>query len=329
MTPFDPQDPATWPTHLQQLEERRPPRPGAPLEAYQEWNLGIGPLVTDDTRKIEHAITQAQLRYRVAPLTGRQAVIIDGPPLAGKTYAALSVALSQTAKSLAQPPAEPTTAHVRPWTYLEVMNHNGAKSIVTKMAGSLGALVDRPANAADYLAAIRHMAPKVGLLGYIVDDSHGLLGAKSTQSTTLATALKGLITGIPAPAVIIGANLQRDGILQGTTGEQVRLSASHWVMCGDWPPPGGKHTTGWERLAHQLKTHLAFPDNPRQFQLRTRSTLQALVEGSLGRPGLAIKWAKDAAAHAVMNETVLDQRALSATEHLIDPAAQTVEGARK
>ena len=63
MTPFDPQDPSTWAAHLRHLEERTPPQPGAPLETYQDWNLGIGPLVTDDTRKIEHAIAQAQLRY--------------------------------------------------------------------------------------------------------------------------------------------------------------------------------------------------------------------------------------------------------------------------
>lgn len=320
MSTFNSHDPSTWQEHIEWLQSRAKPQSGAPLDAYVEWNLGIGPLVTDDTLEVENAIVQAQQRSRHAPLGGRDVVIIDGSPLAGKTFAALSVALKQTAKAQTGPPPHPTCVRPRPWAYAEVRRQTGAAGVARSLAQSVGALVDtnRPA-LADYISAIRHMTPKVGFQGYIVDDVHGMLGAGSKDSTALATGLKSLITGIPVPAVIVGADLRRDGIFQGTAGEQVRLSAYDWVMCGDWTIPDGRSTTGWERLLRELKDHLAFPGGSRQFRL-THRALRALVDGALGRPGLAIRWVTSAANYAISNESTLDHHALTMTYSDIDPA---------
>lgn len=322
MTPFHPQDPDTWAEHVRHLHDRVAPTSDDHIDDFVDWNLNIGPLTTDDTLKVRHAVAQAQHRNRRAPLTGRNIVVVDGPPLAGKTYATLATALEQTSRAIDRPPDDPTCHRPRPWVYIEVLNHTGAKSIAQALAHSVGALVDRSAGIPQYVAAIRHMAPKVGLRGYIIDDSHGMLGARSRDTSTLATALKGLITGIPATAVVTGTNLRRDGIFQGTAGEQVRLSARHWVMCGDWLPPDGRTTTGWERLVQQLRQQLMFPDGDRQFRLGTRQGIKTLAEGSLGRPGLAIQWATEAAVYAVTHETVLDRKALAATAALVDPAAR-------
>ncbi|MFX4286698.1 hypothetical protein ACQBJO_00835 [Janibacter sp. G349] len=320
MSTFNADDPSTWPAHIEWLQHRTKPHAGEPLETFVAWNLGIGPLVTDDTIDVENAIVRAQHRSRRAPLGGRDVVIIDGSPLAGKTFAALSVALKQTARAQTGPPPHPTCVHPRPWAYAEVRRQTGAAGVARSLAQSVGALVDskRP-SLADCVSAIRHMTPKVGFQGYIVDDVHGMLGAGSKDSTALATGLKSLITGIPVPAVIIGADLKRDGIFQGTAGEQVRLSAHDWVMCGDWKTPDGRCTTGWERLLRELKDHLALPGGANQFSLR-RGALRALVEGSLGRPGLAIRWVTSAANYAVANEATLDHKALTATYSEIDPA---------
>ncbi|MET4079539.1 hypothetical protein [Janibacter sp. UYMM211] len=321
MTAFHPQDPDTWAEHALHLRSRVAPTPGDPVDSFVDWNLNIGPLTTDDTHKVAHAVAQAQHRNLRAPLTGRNIVVVDGPPLAGKTYATIATALEQTRQALDRPPQDPTCHRPRPWAYIEVLNHTGAKSIAQALAHSVGALVDRSAGIHQHVAAIRYMAPKVGLRGYIIDDSHGLLGARSRDTSSLATALKGLITGIPATAVVTGTNLRQDGIFQGTAGEQVRLSARNWVMCGDWPPPDGRTTTGWERLVRQLEQQLVFPGGQRQFHLATRQSIKTLAEGSLGRPGLAIRWATEAAVHAVTNDTVLDRMALEATARLVDPAA--------
>lgn len=324
MSSFHADDPSTWPAHIEWLKGRPRPHAEASLEAFVEWNLGIGPLITDDTIDVENAIVRAQRRSRRAPLGGRDVVIIDGSPLAGKTFAALSVALKQTAKAQAEPPPHPTCVHPRPWAYAEVRRQTGAAGVARSLARSVGALVDskRP-SLADCISAIRHMTPRVGFQGYIVDDVHGMLGAGSRDSTALATGLKSLITGIPVPAVIIGADLKRGGIFQGTAGEQVRLSAHDWVMCGDWRAPDGRSTTGWERLLRELKDHLAFPGGTKQFRL-THGALRALVDGSLGRPGLAIRWVTAAANYAITNETTLDHKALTTTHSEIDPARTNV-----
>ncbi len=317
---FHPQDPDSWADHVQYLKTRHRPDPDAPLEDLLSWNLNIGPLRTDDTVRVARAISQAQRRNRHAPLTGRSIVVVDGPPMAGKTYAVLSAALEQTAQALEGPSPDPLCHRPRPWVYVELLNHTGAKSIAQALARSVGALVERSATTPQYVAAIRHMAPKVGLRGYIIDDAHGMLGARNRNNSSMATALKGLITGIPATAVVTGANLRRDGIFQGTAGEQVRLSAHTWVECGDWGLPSRGATTGWERLVRQLRSHMVLPGGERQFALATTKTVRLLAEGSMGRPGLAIKWATEAATYAVLQGQALDAEALTATSQVVDPA---------
>lgn len=205
--------------------------------------------------------------------------------------------------------------------YTEAANHAG-------LAGIAKALLDQsgvPAGTSErgamgYLAALRRGAALAGVEGYIVDDAHGMLGARSRNSTTLATALKGLITGVPATGVIVGANLAQDQILTGTTGDQVRLSGKFTVTCGGWPMPTRTEPASWGRLGQALHRALAFPRGPDQSRLQHLSTLTTLAEGSMNRPGLAIAWAKEAAEYAVSTDTVLDARALYATQRCITHA---------
>lgn len=327
MTGFQASDPATWAAHLDQTRVR--PEPTTHLTEitmaqFVRWNFSAGPIETLDTLRVRQAITRTQLRNELAPLSGRCVVIIDGPPLAGKTYAALILALLQTQELLQGPRPHADCVWPRAWVYIEAKNHTGAASIARAIARGVGAIVGDKDGVDVCLAKIRHMAPKVGLIGYIVDDCHGMYGARSTGSTTLATALKGLVTGIDATAVIIGANLERDGIFHGTAGEQIRLSARFRVMCGGWDRPDGRTNTGWEQLLGSLRQQLAFPGGLAQFQLGTHTIARELADGSLGRPGLAIDWVKEAAVHAITNETVLDLRALQATTHIIDRAVKNL-----
>lgn len=322
---FDAHDPHSWLAHHEGLQQRQRPSPGDDLERFHEWNLSAGPFVTADTLAVQRAIEHAQKRHRLAALTSRRTVIIDGPPLVGKTYAALNVAFDQTVGAYQAPPPDPTAVHICPWAYVETANHNGLLSIATAIARQVGVVEGGLRNASDYLAAIRHLAPRVGLQGFIIDDSHALSGARSaTKSTTLATSLKSLITGIPAVAVIVGANLEKDNILTGTTGEQVRLSAHHRVLCGQWPHPDGRVTTGWERLVKQARSQLVLPDGPSQFQLGKRKAVQLLAAGIQNRPGRAIEWIKEATVHAVNHGVALDQSALEATADLIGASIDRV-----
>lgn len=323
MTVFSAHDPDTWLEH----KPRSRPQPGDPASTFVAYNLAAGPVGTPDVRRVRAAIERAQRRNTNAPLSTRSVVIIDGPPLAGKTYAALSVAVEQTIAATHDPPPDPLCYRSRTWAYVEALNYSGSAGIAKSIATQVGAITDgRRRTTADHLEAIRHMAPKVGLKGVIIDDSHGMRGARTAaSSSSLATTLKGLITGVPATTVIIGANLQRDNILTGTTGEQVRLSARDVVMCGTWDSPTGEASDPWVRLVKEMRTKLAFPRGTEQFQLAKRSTLQLLATGSQGRAGLAIDWIKEAACHAVTHDRPLDRSALEATADSIgiDPVNDT------
>lgn len=320
---FHPQNPDDWDAYLDA------PRPTAPdpvespdaetVDAFVAYNLGLGPIPTDDVRAIRDAIDHAQLRNRYAPLHGQHVVVVDGPPMAGKTYAVLGCALEQTRTARQQPPPDPQCRRVTAWAYTEVTQHQGAASITRAIGDAIGIVTDRGDRTPQHLAKIRHLAPKVGMLGYIVDDSHGIMGARNRDSTTLATTLKGLITGIPATAVIIGANLREQGIFSGSAGEQVRLrSIGTWVTCAAWTMPDGQSVTGWERLAATMTARLAFPGGPGQCRLNQKASIAAVAEGSGGRPAVAINWIKEAAVHAITNQTTLDLTALTATTPNLD-----------
>ena len=62
------------------------------------------------------------------------------------------------------------------------------------LGDAIGIVKDSGDRTPQYLSKIRHLAPKVGLVGYIVDDSHGILGARSRDSTSLAPGTCGAMT---------------------------------------------------------------------------------------------------------------------------------------
>lgn len=269
--PLNAHDPHSWMAYQESQAHRHRPKPGDELERFHAWNWSAR-FVTDDTHAVQRAIQKAQFRHRHAALTSRSAVIIDGPPGAGKTEAVLTTALHQTVAAHHAPLPHPHSHHLCPWAYVQTSIQSGQLSVAKTIAQQIGVVEGGLRSASDYLTAIRHLAPRVGLQGLIVDDSHSMSGSKSaTTSTTLATALKGLITGIPAVTVIVGTDLERDNILTGTTGEQVRLSARHPIICGGWPAPDGRVTTGWERLVKQARDVLVFPEGATQFRLGTRT----------------------------------------------------------
>lgn len=59
-------------------------------------------------------------------------------------------------------------------------------------------------------------------------------------------------------------------------------------------------------LGRSLSERLVLPSESATIRLTTRGAIRCLHEGSRGRPGLSVKWAKRAASYAVWNDTDLD-----------------------
>lgn len=287
---------------------------------FHAYNSALGPLPTDDVAKVREAVTRAHFENEHASLAGQRAVVIDGPPLVGKTHAALGVAFQETRAiwddldDAFRPEAgAPAKQRSIPWVYVEVTKASHGFGILAGMHRFCGIPQNPRDNTEALMARLRDLAGPLGTRGVIIDDSHGLAGGRTQDSATLADTLKGIITGLPFTVVIIGADLAASGFLNGPFGEQVRYR-SMWTQLGNWPVPTRNGPPGpWERLAATLTRHLAFPRGASQCRLNSRDTLTTLIEGADRRPGLAIDWAKAAAHHAITNDKSLDKASLEAT----------------
>lgn len=315
-----PQNLSDWPRFLDRDRTRPAPVEGERAltdegaARYQAYNLAVGPVPTDDVAKVNRAIADAHTENQHSSLAGQRCVIIDGPPMVGKTHAALSVALRETrAVWQAHEQAGGGPGRPIPWIYVEITAAPRGHGILAGMHRFCGIPSEARDTTLDLLVRLRDLAPKMGTRGVIIDDSHGLAGGRTRESTALADTLKGVITGLPITVVIVAADLARFGALGGPAGEQVRYRAI-WTQLGNWPVPARNNGPGpWERLAATMTKHLAFPYGVKQCRLDRLGTLQALAEGSLKRPGIAIDWIKLAANYAIANDAMLDRSALEAT----------------
>lgn len=315
-----PQDIDDW-KHLVMNQNPRPELGGPVTDALRErvdaYNQRIGTITTRDTKAVAEAIQRAHFENDHSAYGSATCVIISGPPMSGKTHAALTCAFSETrdiwGRLGREPDAEGFDRSV-PWAYVEVPKLARGLSVLKSLWTFIGPPELAPrATAADYLHALRKLAPSIGLRGIVIDDSHGVGQRQNEDSRLLADILKGIITGLPATIVLVGTGFDESGVLRGSAGDQVRLRGARWIDVGKWHPPSATGIGDWELLGKNLSERLILPNPGTSIRLTTRGTIRYLHEGSRGRPGLAVEWAKRAASYAVWHDVDLDATALAAT----------------
>lgn len=281
------------------------------LEEIAAYNSRLGPIATHDTKAIAEAISHAQRRNERAVFNGQQCVLVSGRPMDGKTVGVASYALGECRRVWSKTPALAGQTLVAPWGYLEVTEGSGLKAMATSLLSFIGAPVPSRTTASDLMQQLRLLLPQVGMRGVIIDDSHGIAGAKNEASRAFAGALKAMITGLPVTLVIVGVELESSA-LEGVRGDEVRLRGEK-VYTGRWSEPGPKKAGPWGQLVDRLSRLLEIPASPGCGGMRRRDFVTRLAEESDGRPGLAIEWVKEAAEFAVMNGVALDLDTLEAT----------------
>lgn len=313
-----PQNLDDWP-RLMSPDNLRPD-PELPLtdevvHQYQIYNKRVGPVVTHDVVQVKEAVRQAHFDNENASLAGQRCVIIDGKPMAGKTQAALGVAFQETREVWTQQQANNDTKTI-PWIYTEVMAGSRGFGVLDGIHRFCGLPRGSRDTARDLLDRLRKLTPRLGVRGIIIDDAHGIAGSGRRDSEQFANTLKSVITGLPVTVVVIGAGLERLGVLDGPAGEQVR-QRSNWIRAGNWPIPDGNPKTPWPRLLGNLRAMLALPHGPQQWDLHNDAA-KYIAEQTDNRPGLAIEWLKSAANHAVAQDCALDLRALKTTRRKVN-----------
>lgn len=320
ITRLMPQDIDDWP-HLVMGQNPRPGLGGPITDALRRrvdaYNQRIGTVTTRDTTAVAEAIRRAHFENDHSAYGSATCVILDGKPMSGKTHAALSAAFGETKQiwsALGRAPDDRKHDRSVPWIYVEVPKLARGLSLLKAIWTFLGPpSLPQGATTADYLEALRKIAPKVGLRGIIIDDGHGIGAGQNKDSRILADVLKGIITGLPATIVLIGTGFSESGVLHGAAGDQVRLRGARWIDIGRWGPPSPGKIGDWEYLARSLNERLILPADAMRVRLTTRGAVHTLHEGSRARPGLAVEWAKRAASYAVWNDTDLYTAALDAT----------------
>lgn len=317
-----PQNIDDWP-HLVMRQNPKPELGGQVTDELRErvdaYNQRIGTLATKDTKAAADAIRRAHFENDHSAYGSATCVILNGLPMSGKTHAALTFAFSETRatwNALGRAPDDPQFDRSIPWIYVEVPKRAGGHSLLKAIWTFVGLPSLPPrATAADYLEALRKIAPRIGLRGIVIDDGHGVGQRQSEDSRLLADILKGIITGLPATIVLIGTGFDESGVLRGSAGDQVRLRGARWIDVGNWGPPNPTSVGEWERLGRSLSDRLLLPAKTATIRLTTRGAIRTLHEGSRARPGLAVEWAKRAASYAVQHDTDLDLSALEATHN--------------
>ena len=205
-----PQNIDEWPALVFSDNPRPQPHPVVTNELRQlvdVYNEKIGTISTRDTRSVREAVSRAHFENDHSAYGSATCVILSGHPLSGKTHAALTCAFGETRdiwSRLGRAPDDPKFDRSIPWIYVEVPKLARGLSLLKAIWTFIGLPPLPPrATAADYLHALRKLAPAIGLRGIIIDDSHGIGERQSQDSRLLADVLKGLLG-------LLERRLQRD-----------------------------------------------------------------------------------------------------------------------
>lgn len=275
----------------------------------------IGPLATDDTKRVGAAIAELIEVNTHAVNGSKRVLLIDGPSAMGKSQAASSYALRESARIWAEQGRRVDNADVIPFVYVEIGASGWARALMRSILQFLGVPIGPRENTDEMLARFRLLAPRLQVRAVIVDDAH-MLRTASRESRQLTDFLKGVITSLPVSFVFVGAGLRDSALLRQSTGggysaaEQIARRATILDI-----RPWAHTVVGdpWTRLVANLEAQLVLPKGNGKGSLTSTGALRLLHTRTAGHPGLMIDWVKRAAVHAIMTDDRLTLATLRTT----------------
>lgn len=299
--PLNPYDRIDLRRFVLRVEEMPPPPSavsGKPADV-SRWLTSVGPIETSELQQIQAAMTKL-LRFNGSTINGaRQWLGIDGPPMSGKTFAAVVAAMRiDTELRISQ------AGTVKdPFEHIPVIVVSGnlgepalARTLLDNMARFIGVVL--PSGLAAAIAAMAHHIRNVGTLLVVVDDAHFI--KRKSGSRNLTDALKDIISTLPTSFVFVGAGLGESALLHVPSEQQAphrdQFSAVHQLRerlilheVKLFPPTalGDPHRVLKSRMMSMLKQF----DRIEGFdttELRSDPALKRISARSLGKTGLAL-----------------------------------------
>lgn len=275
----------------------------------------IGPLATEDTRRVGAAIGELIETNTHAVNGSKRVLLVNGPSTMGKSQAVTSFLLRESGRIWAQGGRRVGNAEVIPFLYTEIGATGSARAMMTALLEFIGLPIGPRESAEQMLSRFRRLAGVLGVQAVVIDDAH-MLRTVSREARQLTDFLKGMITSLPVSFVFVGAGLDDSALLRQSTGggysaaEQIARRATV-VQMQPWP-----HTAvgdAWTRLVANLEAQLVLPTGSARGNLTSAGALRILHERSAGHPGLMIDWVKRAAVQAITTDQRLTLAALKST----------------
>ncbi len=178
--------------------------------------------------------------------SGRCGLILSGPARTGKT-----TALTQMAKTLEviHRQRRPQASNDIPVIYITTPPAATPRMMAVELARFLGLPVTFRANMTDVIEAVCGvcLAARTGLI--CVDEIHNI-SLTTRHGAETSDTLKYFSERIPATFVYAGLNIEREGLLSGTRGQQI---AGRFSMVNTGPFPRGEE---WSALIAALEASL-------------------------------------------------------------------------
>ncbi|MDG4755793.1 ATP-binding protein [Micromonospora sp. WMMD718] len=247
--------------------------------------------------------------------TGRCGLIVSGPARTGKT-----TAIIQMAKTLEVIHRQryPHNGGDIPIVYITAPPAATGRMIAVEFARFLGIPLLRKPNITEVMEAVCGVCLDARTSLIVVDEIHNI-SLTTRNGAEVSDTLKYFAERIPATFVYAGINIERNGLLSGTRGEQI---AGRFGMVPTGPFPLGPD---WTALVSAVETSL-------RLHRHTPGTLaeldRYLHQRTAGMIGSLLRLIRSAAIQAVIDTTEAITRAsLDAIE--VDIAAETNRRTRR
>lgn len=247
--------------------------------------------------------------------TGRCGLIVSGPARTGKT-----TAIIQMAKTLEviHRQRHPYNGGDIPVVYITAPPAATGRMIAVEFARFLGIPLLRRSNITEVMEAVCGVCLDARTSLVVVDEIHNI-SLTTRNGAEVSDTLKYFAERIPATFVYAGINVERNGLLSGTRGEQI---AGRFGMVPTGPFPLGPD---WTALVSAVETSL-------RLHHHTPGTLadldRYLHQRTAGMIGSLLRLIRSAAIQAVIDTTEAITRA-SLDTIAVDIAAETNRRTRR
>lgn len=273
----------------------------------------VGPIKTREIDRLDKVVSRVCDDNLWGSMGRKEFVAADGDgPGAGKSQCIGTVALRIARDAWAQTGKTVGADENEHWPvgYVEVNSSTRQLGLMESIYRFFGFPKTPRETATSLLGRLGDQLDAVGCQLLILDDAHQLrqVGKETRQLTDF---LKALVTSLPVTVVFVGNQLRNSAILKPSDDDSYiaadQLRVRHQLMTFPiYKPDVPQHRDWLRRILRELEQQIVVPDPAVMSKLLDDDVLELLLQGSGGRVGRSIDWAKRAISATVAKPQLID-----------------------